>query len=117
MVSEHPLASRDPVLRRLTWLICRAFRRMARILDVASVMLARNLRMWWSLPAMEHTIPDPPLADLMRHIIRDRMAIIRTLKGRALAATFRQLHACNDVLLTAAGDRRKWRLRAAGPYG
>lgn len=31
-VSDPPLSSQDVVLRKLTWLICRAFRRMARIL-------------------------------------------------------------------------------------
>ena len=41
-ISDHPLAGGCDVLRRMSWLICRAFRRMARIVDAGSLKLAKN---------------------------------------------------------------------------
>jgi transposase len=110
-ISDHPLAGGTAALRRLAWMICGAFRRMARILDEASVILARNLKVLDALPAAPIYIPDPPLQRLMREIIDDKVAALGSLGRDAMRREIDILRSCYALHEMACGDRRKWRLR------
>ena len=110
-VSDHPLAGGSQTLRRLAWFICRAFRRMARILPEDSVILARTLRMTPALPACFVYIPDPRLSEMVRSVMIQQVAALRTASRAATAEILDALKAGHRVLATCFGNRRKWRLR------
>ena len=50
-------------LRRLTWLICCAFRRATRIMGLRAILLARRLGLYSALPAPAILLPDPDLSE------------------------------------------------------
>lgn len=110
-ISDHPLAGGTPALRRLAWMICGAYRRMGRILDVESLIIVRNLNMLDALPAAPIHIPDPPLQALMREIIADQADALRAMPVRELRGPLDRLRSCYALHEMACGDRRKWRLR------
>jgi len=110
-VSEHPRAGGSDTLRKLAWLICRAFRRMARVLPIASVMLARDLRMIPALPAPPHAIPNPRIFLSARALLQ-RLVLPHRTGGRAAFERLRPgLHAATALMGAGAGQPRLWRLR------
>lgn len=110
-ISEHPLAGGTPELRQLAWMICGAYRRMGRILDVESLIIVRNLNMLDALPAAPIYIPDPPLEALMHEIITDQTKALPGLSLPELRAAADRLRSCYALHAMSLGDRRKWRLK------
>jgi transposase len=110
-VSDHPFASDAPALRRLAWLICRAFRRMARVLPVEAVIMARRLRLFDALPAAPSCIPDPGLSETVIAALQRRAPAMLRTPYAALGPLIRELKALHELGWRACGNRRRWRLR------
>jgi len=110
-VSNHPLAGGCNVLRRLAWFICRAFRRMARVLPIESVMLARDLRMIAALPGPPWTIPHVPLFTRAWSLLADLATALKGGRLREFEALQPALRAATAMAGVGAGNLRKWRLR------
>ncbi|HYF06385.1 MAG TPA: transposase [Acetobacteraceae bacterium] len=110
-VSDHPLGGGCATLRRLAWFICRAFRRMARILPEDSVILAQRLRMTPALPAIFIHVPDPVLSETLKTVMRQQVAELRTACRTRTLALLESLKAGHKALVTTFGNRRKWRLK------
>ncbi|HYF07536.1 MAG TPA: transposase [Acetobacteraceae bacterium] len=116
-VSNHPLSTDNPHLRRLTWLIARAFRRMARILPLESVMLARDLArrekaLLHALPAAPWFIPDLPLFTRARAMLAEMLTAARPQPTLATFERIRPgLRAATALLGLGAGRWRAWRLK------
>jgi hypothetical protein len=53
-----------PVLARLTYRICCAFRRGIRLMGLGAIVLARRLRLHSALPAPSQWLPDPDLSEI-----------------------------------------------------
>lgn len=112
-VSNHKLASQDATLRKLAWLICRAFRRMARILDEASVRLAQSLGLRDAWPAPVLRWPNPALtANTHRMFVATSAGVLAAPRYRPLLrAAMGVYQSCIGLMRIAAGNRRAWRLR------
>ena len=110
-VSNHPFSTDDPHLRRLAWLICRAFRRMARILPVEAVMQARDLRMWEALPAPPPAIPNLRLFNPGRAMLRTLLTSAREYTLREFERLRPGLRAATALVGLGAGKPRLWRLK------
>ena len=110
-VSDHPLAGGCDTLRKLTWLICRAFRRMARILDDASVMLAERLGLFHAWPAPVLRWPDGGMRDAARDVFRTagERVFAHGLHRPRIRATIRAYDLFMKVMRWAEGNRRDWR--------
>ena len=87
----------------LRYRICRAFRRMARLLPVASLALARRLGLLTALPCAPAWLPDPDLSETLRHV---SVALIQTPETR----TRRVLRALRRLHAIAGGAPRRFRL-------
>ena len=112
LVSDHPFSTDDPALRKLTWLICRAFRRMARIVGDDSVRLAERLGLYHAWPAPMLRWPDPVLSQSASDVFQSAGKGV-TAKPLSLARIGRALKAyglCMKVMRWAEGNRREWRL-------
>lgn len=111
-ISDHPLAGGCDTLRRLGWFICRAFRRMARILDDASVMLAERLGLFHAWPAPVLRWPDPDLAQRASDVFRaaGEGATARPLSLARIGRALKAYGLCMKVMRWAEGNRRDWRL-------
>ena len=112
-VSAHPLASDDPALRRLAWLICRAFRRMARVLDEASLRLAERLGLRTAWPAPVLRWPNEGLfraASALCHAAARRFDA-DPWNRPLLRATLDAYRDCLRLMRLARGNRAAWRLR------
>jgi len=94
----------DPVAAGLTYRLCRAFRRAARLLPLSSVLLARRLGLVDALPCDPRFLPRPDLSEIAQKAalvaVADPLAHPPAL-FRGLARLFR----------LAAGRPRMWRLR------
>jgi transposase len=104
LLATHAAAPEVPAAASLLHRLCRAFRRMARILPLASVLLARRLGLAAALPCAPRHLPDPDLSEIVR------TAALRALDDprahppslfRLLGRLFRQ----------AGGRLRAWRLK------
>jgi transposase len=58
-----------PVLRRLTYFICCAFRRAVRVMGLRAIILARRLRLFSALPASSNLLYDPDLSETLAPIL------------------------------------------------
>ncbi len=103
-VSRHPLATE--ALLSLEWRVARAWRRAARLMSMASLMLARRLGMASALPAPPDCIPDPTLSETITRLSNLLLAELRQGRGHRLFAPLRGL------LRAAQGNPRRWRLTA-----
>ena len=103
-VSRHPHAIRT--LATLEWRVARAWRRAARLMSMASLMLARRLGMASALPAPPGCIPDPTLSETITRMSNLMLAELRHGGGQWLFAPLRGL------LRAARGNPRRWRLTA-----
>ena len=110
-VSKHPFSTFDETLRSLTWLICRAFRRMGRVLDEDSIQRADRLGMVEALPANPVKFHDPILSET---VDRCHRAISRTLVADddgLLNSAIRAFRAFWKLAQIAKGNRRQWKLK------
>ena len=111
MVSNHPLSTVDETLRGLTWLICRAFRRMTRVLDEASVKVADRLGMTEALPANPVRFFDPNMSKIAEdfHGAISKSVVIADIG--LMKSAHRALRAAWRLTRLALGNRRAWRLK------
>lgn len=96
-ISPHPLAGGD--LASLAWRIARAFRRVARLMSMAQLLLARRLGLLSALPCAPGDLPLPGLSEILR-----RAAPLIRHAGPRLLRILLLLH---DAL---PGRRSAWRL-------
>ena len=93
----------DPTAARLTYRLCRAFRRAARLLPLAAILLARRMGLTDALPCEPRFLPKPDLSEIAQ---KAALAALNNPLAqppgvfKALARLFRQ----------AAGSPRQWRL-------
>ncbi|HYF54874.1 MAG TPA: transposase [Salinarimonas sp.] len=110
-VSNHPLGGGTEALRGLAWYICRAFRRMSRLLGEEAVQLAARLRLVPALPALHPAIPNPILSETVQSLVDQDLARLRTAPRAEGLALIERLKLAHRVLQQCAGNRRKWRLK------
>ncbi|MBR0683696.1 transposase [Roseomonas eburnea] len=102
------VANRDPrqdhILNALAWRICRAWRRISRIVGLGSLLLAKRLALRPALPADLRYLPDPVLSETVQSLVRRALNRVHA-QPRGLFATLGRL------IAQAGGNRRRWRLR------
>ncbi len=110
-VSRHPLSTFDETLRGLTWLICRAFRRMARVMDEDSIRRADRLGMVEALPASPVKFFDPNMSQLAAdfHQVISKSVVIADIG--LMKSAHRAFRAAWRLTKLALGNRREWRLK------
>ncbi|WP_158287609.1 transposase [Falsiroseomonas bella] len=96
--SPHPLSGGDG-LETLAWRILRAIRRVARLLTMAQLLMAKRLGLASALPCAPEHLPRPHLAATLHRLIP-------SLPG-ARPALLRWMIALHDAI---PGERRLWRL-------
>jgi transposase len=104
LLATHAAAPDIPAAAGLLHRLCRAFRRMARILPLASVLLARRLGLEAALPCAPRHLPDPLLSETA--IRAASLALENPLAHPP--ALFRTLA---NLFRHAGGRLRMWRLR------
>ena len=94
----------DSIPNALAWRICRAWRRISRIVPLSSLVRAKTLGLPAALPAPPNFLPDPNLSKTAQALV------IEALKTPAAhpPGTFNRL---GKLLLDAGGRPRHWRLR------
>jgi transposase len=95
--SPHPLAGAG--LESLSWRILRAFRRVARLLTMAQLLLAKRLGLATALPCAPKHLPRPELVATLHRLI--------PLLPKARPALLRWMIALHDAI---PGERHLWRL-------
>jgi transposase len=95
--SPHPLAGDG--FTSLAWRILRAFRRVARLLTMAQLLLAKRLGLATALPCRPEHLPRPHLAAILHRL--------RPLLRGARPALLRWMIALHEAI---PGERRLWRL-------
>ena len=114
-VSDHPLGGGCQVLRRMSWLICRTFRRMLRILGDPAVLLARRLRLRDAWPADPLRLPNPHLSEIGKHCVAAAQPVGLGLADWVAMGLHRTAEAMAQagmrLVRLAKGNRYRWRLR------
>ena len=94
----------DEILNALAWRICRAWRRISRIVGLKSLVRAKNAGLRAALPAEPRWLPDPILSE-----------IAHSLVAKSLKSTLTQppgtFSALAGLMRAAGGNRRRWRLK------
>jgi transposase len=104
LLATHAAADDIPAAAGLLHRLCRAFRRMAKLLPLASLLLARRLGLAAALPCAPRHLPDPDLSETAT-----RAALLALENPRAHPpALFRTLA---NLFRHAGGRLRMWRLR------
>ena len=116
-ISDHPLGGGCETLRKMSWLICRAFRRMARIVGVDSLRLAKNLRLRDAWPAIPLRLPDPDLSETGKKCVwaanwdPAMCSIFEWTRSGAYKSAYKLAIAGLRLVRDARGNLYKWRLR------
>jgi len=97
-------SGRDQVMRNLAWRICRAWRRVSRVVTLSQLMLAKACALQPALPADPRWLPDP---DLSKAIQPKIIAALERVHEQAVGV----FGAFARVIGQAGGNRRYWRLR------
>jgi transposase len=101
-VSPHPLAGRE-ALDSVAYRLLRAFRRIARAMDLRLLLMAKTLGVWTALPCLPSDLPRPGLSEIIaRHAPRVLNPETRTPGLLRMLATLHRL---------LAGAPRLWRTR------
>ena len=110
-VSDHPLAGGCETLRRMTWLICRAFRRMMRIVGEDSVKLAEALGLHHAWPAPVLRWRDEALDGAAREVFRSaaERVLAHGICRVRIRRTIRAYDLCMKVMRWAQGNQHEWR--------
>jgi len=94
-------------LPALEYRLCRAWRRMARLASVASLLLAKRLGLWTALPCAPWFLPNPVLSETLQRVVETLFVRIE----RSLYALPPGLLAlCGKALAFAGGQPRRFRL-------
>ena len=112
-VSDHPLGGGCDVLRTMTWLICRAFRRMARIVGENSVKLAERLGLRDAWPVRILRWPDWDMIHTASAIFRGagETAVSKPLCRKKIGYGLKVYRHCIAIIRYAAGNQHQWSLR------
>jgi transposase len=115
-VSSHPLAGAAPALKGVAYFIARAFRRMARVLPEASIILARTLNLRTAWPAQAIQLPDRTLSENAKALQTRAVVVtdctIAGLPRRLISHAGALGRACQRLLrLAAHGNRADWKLK------
>lgn len=102
-LSGRAWAPAPPALRAMEYWICRAWRRMARLMSVGSLLLARRLGLLTALPCAPVFLPNPDLSETLRRLS------LRVL-GEPAAWPRGTLALIGRALLVAGGQPRRFRL-------
>lgn len=97
-------AAEDEILNGLAWRICRAWRRISRVVPLSSLMRAKTFNLRAALPAPPNFLPDPNLSKAAQAFV---IAALKTPRVHP-PGTFNRL---GRLLLDAGGRPRHWRLR------
>ncbi len=97
-------AAQSPEFAGLRLRICRAWRRAARVANMRSILLAKQLGMQSALPCAIWFLPDPGLSETVQKLI------LHHLK-KPFAAPRGFFHLAGKVLAFAGGQPRRWRTR------
>lgn len=97
-------ARRDEVLNALAWRICRAWRRISRVVGLGSLLLAKRLALRPALPADPRFLPDPILSETVQSQVITALRSVHTAPPGLFARLGR-------LLRQAGGSPRRWRLR------
>jgi transposase len=94
-------------LAALEYRICCAWRRMARLASVGSLLLAKRLGLWTALPCVSWFLPNPILSETLQCVVAMLFAKLdrnlRSLPPGLLAL-------CGRALAFAGGQPRRFRL-------
>lgn len=104
LLAAHAARHDVPAAAALLHRLCRAVRRMARILPLATLLLARRLGLLAALPCAPRHLPDPLLSEIAR------AAALRALE-RPLAHPPELFRTLAGLFRHAAGRPRLWRLK------
>ncbi len=97
-------AARNPLWRALAWRICRAWRRVSRIVTLSQLLMAKRLNLRAALPAAPCHLPDPDLSKTVQAMVVGALKRVHEQPR----GTFRLL---GKLLMRAGGNRRHWRTR------
>ncbi|MBR0661552.1 transposase [Neoroseomonas oryzicola] len=95
---------KDRLWNRLAWRICRAWRRVSRLVGLGSLLLAKRLGLRPALPAAPRYLPDPNLSETAQ-------ALVRRAFENPWAQVVGTFAALAKMMRLAGGNRRRWRLR------
>jgi transposase len=104
LLATHAARHEVPAAASLLHRLCRAFRRMAKVLPLASLLLARRLGLDAALPCAPRHLPDPLLSETAR------TAALRALEN-PLAHPPALFRALGNLFRQAGGRLRMWRLK------
>ena len=94
----------DEIPNALAWRICRAWRRISRVVPLSSLVWAKDLGLRPALPAPPNFLPDPNLSKTAQALV---IAALRD----PMAHPPRTFAGLGRMLLDAGGRPRHWRLK------
>lgn len=94
----------DDIPNALAWRICRAWRRVSRVVPLSSLVWAKELGLRAALPAPPNFLPDPNLSKTAQGLVIAALGSPRSQPPRTFATLGR-------LLADAGGRPRHWRLR------
>jgi transposase len=94
-------------LAALEYRLRRAWRRMARLASVASLLLAKRLGLWTALPCAPWFLPNPDLSETLQRLVE---ALFARLERNLHALPPGLLALCGKALAFAGGQPRRFRL-------
>lgn len=107
LLAEVACPSCPPVLRRLTYFICCAFRRAIRVMGFRAIVLARRLRLFSALPAPSNLLYDPDLSETLSPILHNTLLRMLAKPGWRPPKGF--VRAVDGLMRFALGRRpRRW---------
>jgi transposase len=92
-----------PALAGLEYWICRAWRRMARLASIRSLLLAKRLGLWTALPCAPWFLPNPDSSETLQRVVA---ALFEKLDRNLHALPPGLLALCGKALAFAGGQRR-----------
>jgi hypothetical protein len=95
-------------LAALEYRLCRAWRRMARLASVNSLLLAKRLGLWTALPCALWFLPNPDLSETLQRLVA---ALFVRIERNLHALPPGLLALCGKALAFAGGQPRRFRLR------
>ncbi|MDW8399906.1 MAG: transposase, partial [Acetobacteraceae bacterium] len=104
LLAAHAARQEVPAAAGLLYRLCRAVRRMAKILPLSTLLLARRLGLHAALPCAPRHLPDPHLSEIVEG------AALRALE-HPLAHPPELFRALAGLLRHAGGRLRLWRLK------
>jgi hypothetical protein len=106
-----PNSKVSPILKRLAWFVCRAYRRMGRLMPFASLRQMERHGFKDALPQWPLHLPDRNLSKTTSLLVQGAIQEISLSGMEALEAARAAVSACLNVVRLAQTCLRGWRLR------